>query len=81
MQFVLTTMLIYLAVATDLPQCVPIKRLTNSKKLSMEMVQGSTWRSLSCGMGAQFAVGPTELGSLAISNLRNLDWVLHVRWL
>jgi hypothetical protein len=76
MQFVLTTMLIYLAVATDLPQCVPIKRLTNSK-LSMERAQGSTWRSLSCGMGAQFAVGPTKLGSLAISNLRNLDWVLH----
>jgi hypothetical protein len=76
MQFVFTTMLIYIAMALDLPQwaCKAIDKIHRNY----------FWRGHKEVRGGHYLVAldtvchPIELGGLGISNLRNLGWA---RWL
>lgn len=78
-QFVLTAMLIYLAMAIDFPQWA----LKEVEKIQ----RGYLWRGCKEAHGGHCLVAwdtvchPIELGGLGISNLRNLGWALRVRWL
>jgi hypothetical protein len=78
-QFVLTSMLIYLAMALDLPQW--------AYKAFDKIRRNYYWRGHKEAKGGHCLVAwntvcqPIELGGLGISNLRNLSWALRLRWL
>jgi len=77
-QFVLTTMLIYLAMAIDFPPWA-IKAVD-------KLWRSFLWRGrkVACGGHCLVAWGkvthPPELGGLRISDLKHLGWALRMRW-
>lgn len=78
-QFVLTGMLIYIVMATDLP--------TWAIKAIDKIRRGFLWRGSKEAKGGHCIVAwvkvchPTEHGALGISDLKNLGWALRMRWL
>ena len=78
-QFVLTGMVIYLAMAVDLPPWA-LKAIDKIRR-------GFLWRWRKEARGGHCLVAwgkvcrPLELGGLRISNLINLAWALRMRWL
>jgi hypothetical protein len=78
-QFVLTSMLIYIAMAVDLPQW--------AHKAMDKICRSYFWRGHKEAKGGHCLVAwdavcrPLQLGGLGISNLKNLGWALRVRWL
>lgn len=78
-QFVLTSMLVYLAMAIDLPPWA-LKAIAKIQRRFL-------WRGRKEANGGHCLVAwpkvtrPTELGGLGISHLQNLGWVLRMRWL
>ena len=78
-QYVLTAMLVYLAMAVDLPAW-DLKAIDNLR-------HGFLWRGHKeergghCLVAWETACRPPKLGGLGISNLRNLGWALRMRWL
>jgi hypothetical protein len=76
-QFVLTSMLIYITMAVDIPQWA---------HKAMDTIRRSYfWRGHKeeayCLVAWDTVCRPLQLGGLGISNLKNLGWVLRVRWL
>lgn len=78
-QFVLTSMLIYLAMAIDLP--------ARALKAIDKIRRGFLWRGRKEAKGGHCLVAwskvcwPLELGGLGISSLKELGWALRMRWL
>jgi hypothetical protein len=78
-QFVLTSKMVYLAMAVDLPQW--------AHKAVNKIRRGYLWRGRTNAKGGHCLVAwdsvcrPLELGGLGISNLTTLGWALRVRWL
>lgn len=78
-QFVLNGMLIYLAMAIDLP-------IWAQKELS-KLQRGYLWRGREDARGGHCLVAwdivcrPYELGGLGLPNLKYLGWALRMRWL
>jgi hypothetical protein len=78
-QFVLTSKLVYLALAVDFPQW--------AHKAVNKIRRGYLWRGHTNAKGGHCLVAwdsvcrPLELGGLGISNLTTLGWALKVRWL
>jgi hypothetical protein len=79
MQFVLTSMFIYIVMALDFPQW--------AHKAMDKIHRNYFWRGHKEAKGGHYLVAwdtvcrPMELGGLGISNLRNLSWALRLRWL
>jgi hypothetical protein len=78
-QFVLSGMLIYLAMAIDLPTWC-LKAIDNIRR-------GFYWRGRKDAKGGHCQVAwgkvcrPMELGGLSISSLTELGWALRMSWL
>jgi hypothetical protein len=78
-QYVLTSMMIYLAMALDLPAW--------AHKSIDKFCRGFFWRGQKEAKGGHCQVAwgaicrPMELGGLGISSLKELSWVLRIRWL
>jgi hypothetical protein len=78
-QFVLTSMLIYLAMALDLPQW--------AYKAFDKICQNYYWKGHKeakgghCLMAWDTVCQPIEPSCLGISNLINLSWALRLHWL
>jgi hypothetical protein len=78
-QFVLTSKLVYLALAVDFPQW--------AHKEVNKIRRGYLWRGHTnakrghCLVAWDSVCRPLELGGLGISNLPTLGWALKVRWL
>jgi hypothetical protein len=78
-QFVLTSMLIYLAMAVDLPAW--------AHKAIDKLRRGFFWRGRKEAKGGHCHVAwskvcrPMELGGLGISSLKESGWALRMRWL
>ena len=78
-QSVLTSMLIYLVMALDLPQWA-LKAIDKIRR-------GFLWRGRKDARGGHCLLAwpkvtrPPNLGGLGISNLQNLSWALRIRWL
>jgi hypothetical protein len=78
-QFVMTGMLIYLAMAVDLPPGA-LKAIDKIRK-------GFLWRGRKDVRGGHYLVAwervcrPLELGGLGIFSLKELGWALRMRWL
>jgi hypothetical protein len=78
-QFVLTSMFIYLVMAFDLPTCA-LKAIDKVRR-------GFLWKGRKevkgghCLIAWPKATRPPELGGLGISHLQNLGWALRMRWL
>ena len=78
-QFVLTSMLIYLAMALDLPSW--------ALKAVDKIRRGFLWKGRKDVRGGHCLVAwpkvtrPLELGGLGISQLQQLGWALRMRWL
>jgi hypothetical protein len=78
-QFVLTSMLIYIAMVVDLPQW--------AHKAMDKIRMSYFWRGHKEAKGGHCLVAwdtvcrPLQIGGLGISNLKNLGWALRVRWL
>lgn len=79
MQFVLTSMIIYLAMAIDLPVWA-LKAIDKVRR-------GFLWKGRKDVKGGHCLIAwpkvtrPLELGGLGISNLQKLGWALRMRWL
>jgi hypothetical protein len=77
-QFVLTSTIIYLAMALDLP--------TWAHK-AIDKIRSYFWRGHKEAKGGHCLVAwdrvcrPIEMGGLGISNLKMLGWALRTRWL
>jgi hypothetical protein len=78
-QSVLTSTIVYHAMAFDVPQWA-LKAIDKIRR-------GYLWRGRKDAKGGHCLVAwpkvtrPKELGGLGISNLQNLHWALRVRWL
>jgi hypothetical protein len=78
-QYVLTGMMIYLAMALDLPSW--------AHKVIDKLRRGFYWRGRKEAKGGHCQVAwgvvcrPMELGGLGISSLKELGWVRRMRWL
>lgn len=78
-QFMLTSMIIYLVMAIDLPAWA-LKAIDKIRR-------GFLWKGRKdvkggyCLIAWPKATWPLELGGLGISNLQQLGWVLRLRWL
>jgi hypothetical protein len=78
-QFVLTSTIIYLAMALDLP--------TWAHKAIDKIQRSYFWRGHREAKGGHCLVAwdrvcrPIEMGGLGISNLKVLGWALRTRWL
>ena len=78
-QFVLTSMLIYLAMAMDLPSWA-LRAIDKIRR-------GFLWKGRREARGGHCLLAwpkvtrPVELGGLGISNLQQLGWALRMRWL
>jgi hypothetical protein len=78
-QYVLTSMLIYLAMAMDLPQWA-LKAIDKVRR-------GFLWKGRRDVKGGHCVIAwpkvtrPLDLGGLGISNLQQLGWALRLRWL
>lgn len=78
-QFVLTSMLVYLAMAIDFPPW--------AIKATDKIGNGFSWRGRKDAKGGHYLVTwtkvclPRELGVLGISKLQTLGWSLKMRWL
>ena len=78
-QFVLTSMLIYLLMALDLPQWA-LKAIDKIRK-------GFLWKGRKDARGGHCLLAwpkvtrPPNLGGLGISHLQNMCWALRLRWL
>jgi hypothetical protein len=78
-QFVLTSMLVYLAMAMDLPPWA-LKAIDKIRR-------GFLWRGRRdvkgghCLLAWPKVTQPPELGGLGISQLQQLGWALRMRWL
>jgi len=78
-QFVLTSMLIYLAMAMDLPSWA-LRAIDKIRR-------GFLWKGRKEARGGHCLLAwpkvtrPVELGGLGISNLQQLGWALRMRWL
>jgi hypothetical protein len=78
-QYVLTGMMIYLAMALDLPAW--------AHKAIDKFRRGFFWRGRKEAKGGHCQVAwgvvcrPMELGGLGISSLKELSWALRIRWL
>jgi hypothetical protein len=78
-QFVLTSMIIYIAMALDFPQW--------AHKVIDKIRRSYLWRGHKEAKGGHCLVAwesvcrPIEYGGLGISNLKNLGWALRARWL
>jgi len=78
-QYVMTGMVIYLAMAVDLPP----RALKDIDKIR----KGFLWRGRKEAMGGHCLVAwnkvtrPKELGGLGICHLQHMCWALRLRWL
>ena len=78
-QYVMTDMIIYLAMAVELPPGA-LKAIDKIRK-------GFLWRGSKDARGGHCLVAwgrvcrPLELGGLGISSLKDLGWALRLRWL
>jgi len=78
-QFVLTSMLIYLVMALDLPPWA-LKAIDKIRR-------GFLWKGRKdvkgghCLLAWPYVTWPEELGGLGISQLQHLGWALRMRWL
>jgi hypothetical protein len=78
-QYVMTVMLIYLAMAVDIP--------IGSLKAIDKIRKGFLWRGRKDVRGGHCLVAwgrvcrPLEIDGLGISSLKELGWALRIRWL
>jgi hypothetical protein len=78
-QFVLTSMIIYIALALDFPQW--------AHKAIGKIQRSYFWgghkeaKGGHCLVACESVCRPIEYGGLGISNLKNLGWAVRARWL
>jgi hypothetical protein len=78
-QFVLTSMIIYIAMTLDFPQWA--HKAIDKIRRSYFWTGHKEAKGGHCLVAWEFVCHPIEYGGLGISNLKNLGWTLRARWL